>query len=336
MNSLRLFLASLCRAIWPSGSISRGLPDQPLTRPSATLSPSDGERDGVRGRRLFVSVLLVFVLCGHSFSAESAAPPKGERVFVTAHSFHIFVAPRLAALAKAAGIEGHVLVGQQMIGGSKVIQHWNLPDDKNKAKAALAAGEVDVLTMSPHVYLPDEGIDRFVELGAQHNPKMRFLVQHSWTPWDGWVGDEKVANNDERDTRPLDKVRVANKRFRDLLETQITALNKKLGRDAISIVPVGDAVMKLRELVAAGKAPGLAKQTDLFTDQIGHGKAPIIALATYCNFACIYRVSPVGLKDNDPALDKISPELKPLLQQIAWETVSTYPMSGVSAPKPSK
>jgi hypothetical protein len=26
-----------------------------------------------------------------------------------------------------------------MIGGSKVIQHWNLPDDKNKAKAALVS-----------------------------------------------------------------------------------------------------------------------------------------------------------------------------------------------------
>jgi hypothetical protein len=66
-------------------------------------------------------------------------PPKGERVFVTAHSFHIFIAPRLAPLAKAAGIEGHLLAGSQMIGGSKVIQHWNLPDDKNKAKAALVS-----------------------------------------------------------------------------------------------------------------------------------------------------------------------------------------------------
>ncbi len=281
-------------------------------------------------------VALLCFLCTRAPAADIAAPPKGERVFVTAHSFHIFVAQRLAPLAKAAGIEGHVLVGQQMIGGSKVIQHWNLPDDKNKAKAALTTGDVDVLTMSPHVYLPDEGIDRFVELGFKRNPAMRFLVQHSWTPWDGWLPDEKIANNDERDTRTLDKVRIANKRFRDLLEDQITALNKKLGKDAVSIVPVGDAVMKLRELVAAGKAPGLTKQTDLFTDQIGHGKAPIVALATYCNFACIYRISPVGLKDSDPALDKLSPELKPLLQQIAWDTVTSYPFSGVKAAKNPK
>ena len=38
--------------------------------------------------------------------------------------------------------------------------------------------------MAPHVKIPDEGIDRFVELGLKHNPKMRFLIQESWTPWD--------------------------------------------------------------------------------------------------------------------------------------------------------
>src|SRR6266446_5177802 len=251
----------------------------------------------------YLRLLYALAILGSSLPAADA--PKGERVFVTAHSFHIFVASRLAPLAKAAGIEGHELVGQQMIGGSKVIQHWDLPDDKNKVNAALATGGVDVLTMSSHVYLPDAGIDHFVELGLKHNPKMRFLVQHSWTPWDGWLPGEKVASNEERDTRPLDIVRVANKRFRDALEAQVGDLNKKLGRDAVFIVPVGDAVMKLRELVAAGKAPGLTKQTDLFGDQIGHGRPPIVTLATYCNFACLYHVSPVGLKDNEPVLDKL-------------------------------
>jgi hypothetical protein len=278
------------------------------------------------------------LLCVISVLASSllaAAAPKGERVLVTAHSFHIFTASRLAPLVQAAGIEGHKLVAAQMIGGSKVIQHWNLPDDKQKAKPLLTASEVDVMTMSPHVYLPDEGINHFVELGAKHNSKMRFLVQHSWMPWDGWEGNDKVAKNEDRDTRSLDQVRAANLKWRTTLEAQIAGLNKGLGRDAVSVVPVGDAVMKLRELIAAGKAPGLTKQTDLFTDQIGHGKEPILALATYCNFACIYKLSPVGLKDTNANLDKLSPELRPLLQQIAWNTVSNYPLSGVKSLKPS-
>jgi hypothetical protein len=89
--------------------------------------------------------------------------------------------------------------------------------------------------------------------------------------------------------------------------------------------------MQLRELIAAGNAPGLTKQTDIFTDVIGHGKAPLITLTSYCNFACIYGISPVGLKDNEPALDQLSPELKPLLQQIAWRAVTAEPRSGVKA-----
>ena len=279
---------------------------------------------------------LLRLLCALSVLATAllaAATPKGERILVTAHSFHIFTAQRLAPLALAAGIEGHKLVAAQMIGGSKVSQHWNLPDEKQKAKPLLTAGEVDVMTMSPHVYLPDEGINNFVELGAKHNSKMRFLVQHSWMPWDGWEGNDKIATNEDRDGRSLDIVRAANLKWRTTLEAQIAGLNKGLGREAVCIVPVGDAVLKLRELIAAGKAPGLAKQTDLFTDQIGHGKEPILALATYCNFACIYQVSPVGLKDTNDKLDKLSPELKPLLQQIAWDTVSAYPLSGVKAAK---
>jgi hypothetical protein len=269
------------------------------------------------------------LLRGRTFAADA---PAGQRVFVTAHSFHNFVGQRLGTLAKAAGIEGHELVGLQMIGGSKTIQHWDLADDKNKAKPALAEGKVDVLTMSPHMtYTPDDGIDHFVELGNMHNPKMRFMVQQSWPIFDGWLPEEKIAKVEDRDTRPLDIVRVANQRFHDALATQIADLNKKLGREAVFLVPAGDAIMKLRDLIAAGKAPGLTKQTDLFNDLIGHGKLPLVALTTYCNFACIYRMSPVGLKDNEPGLDQLSPELKPLLQQIAWSTVTAEPQSGVKA-----
>jgi hypothetical protein len=186
--------------------------------------------------------------------------------------------------------------------------------------------------MAPHMtYVPDEGIDRFVELGSSKNPKMRFFVQHSWPIFDGWLPGEKIASKEERDTRSLDIARTANKRDHDALVAQIEAINKKLGREAVFLVPAGDAVLKLRELIAAGQAPGLTKQTDIFTDAIGHGKPPLISLTSYCNFACIYGVSPVGLKDNEPALDMLSPELKPLLQKIAWETVTAEPRSGVKA-----
>src|SRR5262245_1399346 len=86
--------------------------------------------------------------------------PKGQRVFVCGHSFHMPIAAPLRETAHAAGITDQQLVGIQGIGGSQVLQHWNLPDDQNKVKKALRAGAVDVLTLAPHFKVPDEGIDQ--------------------------------------------------------------------------------------------------------------------------------------------------------------------------------
>jgi hypothetical protein len=252
------------------------------------------------------------------------------RVFYTGHSFHMFVPARVALTAKAGSVKEYQLAGTQSIGGSRVIQHWDKDKGDNQARKALEKGDVDVFTMSPHLKIPDEGIDRFVELGLKHNPKMRFLVQQSWVPFDYLA--KPVKDNAERDADPFDvaRLRADHEKWRVAIEAQVKALNDKAGRDAVFIVPAGDAVVRLRALVALGKAPGIAKQSELFTDPIGHGKLPVIILVSYCNYACISGRSPVGVPVKEPA---ISPELHDVLQRIAWETVSTYPMSGVTAKK---
>jgi hypothetical protein len=259
------------------------------------------------------------------------------RVFVTAHSFHIFVADRLGPLAKAAGLRLHEPVRRQMIGGSSVKQHWDLPDENNPAKAALMAGEVDVLTMSPNWMVPDEAIEFFTDLGLKHNPRMRVLVQVSWSAYDHhdsgspneWEKSQMIENNEERDARSLEGLRAANANIMGIVQKQVADLNSRYGREVIHIVPVGNAVIRLRELVVDGKVPGIKKQSELFSDPIGHGKAPVLALAAYCNFASLYRRSPEGLDDGNLELEQIHPDLQAFLQKIAWETVSAYPESGV-------
>jgi hypothetical protein len=70
-----------------------------------------------------------------------------------------------------------------------------------------------------------------------------------------------------------------------------------------------------------------------FCDVIGHAKAPLAALVSYCHFAIVYRRSPVGL----PAAAvlgkaKNSDETeKPnrLMQELAWEAVTQHPLSRV-------
>jgi hypothetical protein len=268
---------------------------------------------------------------GEFTTPASAGLTPGPRVFVCAHSFMIFTASMLPKMTEAAGI-GYQDAGRQMIGGSRTLQHWEVPDEKNLAKRVLREGSVDVLTVSPHMLLPDEGIDHFTKLGLEKNPNLRVLVQASWPARDGnLTGDFHNALRNEATVESLHKMReMQREQWNTKLEAQVNALNAAAGKEAVHIVPVGDAVCALRECVIAGKAPGIAKQADLFKDDLGHPMPALSVLVTYCHFVAIHQRSPVGLPV-PPAL-KDAPqaaELNALLQRLAWEAVTHYPMSGV-------
>ena len=287
-------------------------------------------------RALFLNLTGILWASLPTTAAESV-PPVGQRVFVCAHSFMIYTAKLLPPMAEAAGI-AHVSDGQQMIGGSRVIQHWDLPETKNRAKTTLREGHVDVLTLSPNTLMPDPGIDHFTKLGLEKNPALRVLVQASWPTRYGAAG--KSFTNETRNTATVASLRAQRDAHRSAwlvnLEAQVRTLNTTVGRTAVFLVPVSDAVFALREKIAEGRAPGLTKQTDLFRDDLGHPHPPLAVLVTYCHFAAIYGRSPVGLPV--PASLKDLPQadsLNRLLQQLAWAAVTAHPLSGVQ-PTPTK
>ena len=271
----------------------------------------------------------IALYCAAVPAQDTKAPPPGLRVFYTGHSFHMFVPKYVEQMAQAAGIKDHKTAGAQGIGGSRVIQHWDLADEKQKAKPALNGGQVDVFTMAAHVAIPDEGITNFTELGLKQNPNLRLLVQASWFPFDVPEPDKRIKPETlaQRDTAKTADLQKAVDDWRKKLEAQVDELNQKHGKKAVFIVPVGDAVVKLRALVADGKYPGVAKQSELFRDAIGHGGPHIQVLCSYCNFATIYRMNPEGLKIKAEGLDDAQ---HAALQKIAWETVSAYPWAGVA------
>jgi hypothetical protein len=272
-----------------------------------------------------------------SAPASSVTPvTKGQRVFTCAHSFHGFVYRMLAGMAKSAGIADHQSVGMSSIGGSRVIQHWDVADDKFGTKAALTAGKVDVLTLSP-IWLPDEGIENFAKLGVEHNPDIRITVQEFWLPNDEYVPVYPLQTRKGTDHNATDlaKLREANDQYCHDIEEHVREINKRLGKEAVFVVPVGVAADALREKIVAGQAPGLKAQWDLFRDSWGHAQEPLQVLDGYCHFAVIYRRTPVGLPV-PPELAKtkdLSPEdaekLNRLLQELAWDAVSHHPLTGV-------
>src|SRR6185295_10829894 len=246
---------------------------------------------------------LLVLSCCISFAAaeekqpDSAAAPiaQGQKVCTCGHSFHYFMPPILTELAKAGGMEGHELIGQSFIGGSRVIQHWDVSDDKNKVKELLKAGKVDVLTLSP-IHLPDEGIGNFVKLATENNPNVRITVQENWLPFDIYDVTFKLRPAKVDHNKPTgEQLWKLHEPYFTGMDEHVRELNKKVGREAVYITPVGQAVVALREKVIAGQAPSIKVQEDLFTDAIGHAKAPIMVLNAYCHFAVIYRKSPIGL-----------------------------------------
>jgi hypothetical protein len=258
-------------------------------------------------RYALLVVALFWVAPAVAAEAPMAVAANGCRVFICGHSFHIFTSRYLGPIAAAAKLANHNTVGSQMIGGSSVTQHWDLPADKNKVKAALEKGEVDVLTLSPNWIVPDPAIEKFVELGLQKNPNLKVVVQMSWTAFDG-VGRFPPPKDLDRDSKTIEELRPVQVRFAEIIEKQVAEINAKHDRPVVFVSPVGYAVLNLREAVIAGKAPGIKKQSELYRDLLGHGQPPILALASYVNFATIYGRSPVGLAPFDTFGGTVSPE----------------------------
>ena len=287
------------------------------------------------------------------------------RIFTIGHSFHANWLPGwLKQVEEVAGEVVHDQTGVSMLGGSRVIQHWNLPDDKNTAKSMLSTGKVDVLTLAP-MLSPDDGITNFARLALAHNPAIRITVQEFWLPFDRLdcfgeksYGDQATQLRDWADPvdNPADqqKGKLDTAHFNVPTPDQIDKLhapyfakmdayiaeqNRALGRAVMAVVPVGQAVVALRRKIVEGQAPGIAKQSDLFIDKLGHPGNAICALSAYCHFAVIYHRSPVGLpllpwqaKGNTQE----ARDLNLLLQQLAWDAVTHHPLSGVTRDQPPK
>lgn len=278
-------------------------------------------------RRAFVFLLIV--------ASPGLAGETGKRVFSAGHSYHFDVPAMLEEIAKSGGFPDHQIVGKSMIGGSKTIQHWD--QQPNNVKDALQTGRVDVLTLTP-VYLPDEGVEKFAEFGLKSNPDFKVTVQEFWLPYDeyqpAYYNAPKIPSPTvvDHNAATVDKLNAIHAKYFMEMDALVTGVNEKIGKPAVAVVPVGQAVISLRGQIIAGKVPGLKAQEMLFTDPLGHPGPALKLLIAYCHFAVIYQKSPIGLPV--PGILMIYPPdvavaLNKLLQETAWDAVTGHPLSGV-------
>jgi hypothetical protein len=232
---------------------------------------------------------------------------RGQHVLITGNSFENFVDHHLAVMARSAGIKDHLRGGDP-----------------------LAAVKVDVVAYNPWFRIhdkPDKSLDDLVERALKHNPDIRVLAQVGWLPYDDPIFPmpEKGREKTDWNARSIKEVRSLHAVYFKNADEQVHALNKRLGKQVVCIVPVAQAVLALRERVVAGQVEEVKTQDDLFADSIGHARPPVELLNAYCHFAVVYRRSPVGLVIKDSRSEK----LHRLLQELAWEAVSKEPLSGL-------
>jgi hypothetical protein len=270
-------------------------------------------------------ILGILSLCGFlawamGASAEEAKrpaveeKPAGLRVMFNGNSWFIFVPWGVADLVKAAEIQGH-----KEVRAAK-------PNDIS----LIEAGEVDVYAHGVHWWMEVPWVGGFAEkivgMGLKANRNFRAYYHAAWLVGDARAKDIKTTA-DYNDSKLAD-VQAALDKTRKGVEAIVDKLNEKFGKRVVFLVPVGDATLKLRAMVLEGNYPGVAKQSELWSDAMPHAGVHVMALSGYCHFAAIYRTSPVGLKID--RFKELTDEQHAILQRIAWETVSKYPYAGVA------
>jgi len=265
----------------------------------------------------------VLALVGLCLAQKSV--PKGNKIQWVGHSFHFFLPKPVAELAKEAGIQGHEDVGVDRIGGSKPCQHWEKGGETNAVKEALNAGKADILTLATREEAPDPCVPKFVALANSKRKDMRVMIQETWVVQsanpeaeDCMASGWGCKNRDAATYEMLEQTRSKLEQpYRARLRAQVDDMNNQFGKNFTTLVPVYDAVLTLREMTVKGELPGVAKQTNLFRDSLGHPQKPVADMASYMWFAAMYGINPIGMK----ALSEGSPTGQTeLLQKLAWET----------------
>ncbi len=248
-----------------------------------------------------------------------AQPPAGVRIAIDGNSWSAW--PQLLLpLAKEAGIEGQM-------------------DVRKDAKRRLETGEIDVVTYGTHGKPEDtDFVTKTAELGLKHNPNFRFYYQASWLVGDArWRNKaNEIKTKDDYDNTKIDELQAATDERRKAAEGGADGINKTLGKRVVFIVPVGDAIVKLRTLIVAGKFPGVKRQSEIFPDAMPHLGGLGASLQAYCHFSAIYRIpppAPAPLPEGADQAKKDAYAQQEILSQIAWETVSKYPYAGIANTK---
>lgn len=260
-------------------------------------------------------------------STPPPPPPTGGRaaadVFFVGHSLVNFDMPAMLDGVAQSTDRRHSWAAHVGIGAS-LSWIWNNPDrgEGENPHAALPTGRWDVLVMTEAIPLADQVryndtvgyAQRFHDLAMSGDGGTQVYFYETWHSLDGGYDWRARIDSD-----------------RAMWDGVVRDLNARTG-GSVRMIPGGTALGRLVDRIEAGGVPGLRSRRDLFVDDIHLNDLGnyFIALVQY---ATIYRRSPVGAAHRTSdrwgnPFTAPSPDVARLMQELAWEVVSSDPLTG--------
>jgi hypothetical protein len=277
---------------------------------------------------LGIWVLLASSIVGKADDPKAAPDkkiPAGLRVMNGGHSWST---ENSAPLCQAAGIVGHKKITG--VNGNRI----------EDVAPLLEKGEIDAYVWQHSSVGPEfpKFLPTLVELGSKYNPNFRVIMQMPWLVHDG-LKDPKSP--EEYEKTDLAEYQTKMEKYRKQQESYVDAVNAKAGKRVVFLVPLGDGMLEVRKMIAAGKFPGVTTQRNsvLAGDIMPHQGLLGMRLGSYMHYAALYKMSPEGLKFPSKDGDGLTDEQRPILQKLAWDMVSNYPYAGIAkfeVPQPKK
>lgn len=250
----------------------------------------------------------------------------------TYHLGHSLVGRDMPAmLAQLAGHAYHSQLGW----GASLKDHWtgtvngfaeeNAHPAHRPARKALESSSYDAVIFTEMVELKDAIryhdsaalLANWANLARKANPDVRLYLYETWHRLDdpaGWL------------TR-IDTDRAA------LWENQI--LGPAIAQSGpIYLIPAGQTLAAAVRMAEAGALPGIPDRTAFFTDDI-HLSDLGNWLVAMTHYATLYHRPPAGLpaqlnRADGSLATPPDPDAARKLQELVWQTVSGYPLAGVS------
>lgn len=245
------------------------------------------------------------------------------------------------------GVAPNSTVHHQVINGAPLWWNWEHSAEAQgvDGRALLASTPIDAVVLTEAVPLDNHlqwsntvaNAVNYAQLALSTNPNARVFIYETWHDIRSGTGVDVEYDNG-------DSVPWRQRLIQDAAKWQGIAdgVNAALPDSApeVRVIPVGQALGRLADAIAAGQIPGLTSITDLFADSI-HLNATGNAFVAMIQYAAITGRSPEGLTDvmlnewGGVAVD-IPDALGDALQASAWASVQALaPWAVTDTPTPT-